>query len=313
MGEAETGDGSAPPRAPWAWVAAIGLSVSVAAVLIYREVGAPYALNIVGPGPSTDASGEGAAPELDAAIAGLEAKLRSAPDDPQGWVLLGRSYMAVGKHQEALRAYGEARRLEPEEPVVMVDYAEALAFASGTGRLPDESRALLERAVAVQPDNQKGLWLLGMGAFQAEEYVQAGSYWERLIPLLEPGSGVAEQVGGLLAEARSRSGTAPVAPDTSPTPKTPSATVAITVDVAPEMAARIQPGDTLFVLARLPEGPRMPLAVKRVPASGFPVQLTLSDADAMSPAMTLSSADAVVITARVSKSGNAAPQPPRRY
>jgi cytochrome c-type biogenesis protein CcmH len=79
------------------------------------------------------------------------------------------------------------------------------------------------------------------------------------------------------------------------------------VEIAPELAGRVTAGDTLFVYARAPQGPRMPLAVLRTPAQGFPREFRLDDSMAMAPGATLSSASDVVVEARVSKSGDARP------
>jgi cytochrome c-type biogenesis protein CcmH len=87
-----------------------------------------------------------------------------------------------------------------------------------------------------------------------------------------------------------------------------SKSVTGSVAAAPDVAARIQPGDTLFVYARAENGPRMPLAIIRTTATQLPMKFALDDSQAMSPAMKLSGAAAVRIEARVSRSGNAMPQ-----
>ncbi|HTQ76971.1 MAG TPA: c-type cytochrome biogenesis protein CcmI, partial [Burkholderiales bacterium] len=68
------------------------------------------------------------------------------------------------------------------------------------------------------------------------------------------------------------------------------------------------PGDTVFVLARPASGPRMPLAVKRITVAQLPYTFTLDDSMAMAPGRTISSASQIVVVARVSKSGTAAPE-----
>eukprot|EP01036_Dinobryon_divergens_P047813 gene47813-64134_t len=71
---------------------------------------------------------------------------------------------------------------------------------------------------------------------------------------------------------------------------------------------RLQPGDTLFIAPRPPQGPRLPLAVLRLPATTAPTEFTLGDEHAMAADHKLSGQAKVVVEARVSRSGNAMPQ-----
>jgi cytochrome c-type biogenesis protein CcmH len=84
-------------------------------------------------------------------------------------------------------------------------------------------------------------------------------------------------------------------------------TVVVNVDITPELAAKVGPNDVLFVFARAANGPPMPLAVHRQPAAelvaGKPIRITLSEANAMMPSMTLSQFSEIVIGARISKTG----------
>ena len=82
----------------------------------------------------------------------------------------------------------------------------------------------------------------------------------------------------------------------------------VSVKLAPDLAARVQPHDTLFVFARAVDGPPMPLAVARLQASALPAKVTLTDAMAMTPTLTLSKFAKVEVAARISKSGNAMPR-----
>ena len=81
------------------------------------------------------------------------------------------------------------------------------------------------------------------------------------------------------------------------------------VSLAPALQGRTQPDDTVFVFARPANGSRMPLAILRLQVKDLPASFTLDDSLAMSPAARLSAAGAVVVGARISKSGQALPQP----
>jgi cytochrome c-type biogenesis protein CcmH len=113
-------------------------------------------------------------------------------------------------------------------------------------------------------------------------------------------------------------GEAPVAaPASSPPPPAPVASAAasagaglqVAVTLDPALADRVAPGDTLFIFARAAQGPRMPLAIVRRQAGELPLTVTLDDSQAMAPNFRLSAFPEVIVGARISKSGNATPQP----
>jgi len=82
-----------------------------------------------------------------------------------------------------------------------------------------------------------------------------------------------------------------------------------TVRISPQLKGKFDPEDTVFIYARAAEGPPMPLAVLRRRARELPAEFALDDSMAMAPGMTISAHARVVVTARVSKSGGATPQP----
>jgi cytochrome c-type biogenesis protein CcmH len=105
--------------------------------------------------------------------------------------------------------------------------------------------------------------------------------------------------------------TAAVPPATAtPAPPAAAAAAALTgrIELDPKVASRVAPDDTVFVLARAAEGPRMPLAVQRFRAAELPRAFRLDDSMSMAPGMTISGTPRVIVEARVSKSGNAITQ-----
>lgn len=321
---------TAPGPAPGVplWVPfALGLALSVAAIGLYRTVGEPRALD-----PQTVAAGPNAsAPAMEEAVRGLEARLRDNPADLEGWLLLGRAYKSMQRFDDAKATLAKALALAPDNPDAMVEYAESIALAAPDHRIAGQARTLLDRALSVNPANQRGLWMLGIAEVQEGRHAEAVAAWERLLAQLPPGSDVAasvteqieqaRQAGGLVASApaaapaattaASPSAAAPPVAATASSDDSPAASTAaltVAVDVADELKSRIAPGDVLFVFARAPEGPKMPLAIQRLPATGFPLRLVLDDSMGMMPALKLSQAERVVVGARISKSGNAAPQ-----
>jgi cytochrome c-type biogenesis protein CcmH len=319
-----TAGASAPPAAAARGLAvALALLVPFLAIVLYRVVGDPRAFDpaaIAARDPAKAAD----APDMEKAVAGLAERLEQNPDDVDGWLLLGRAYKQMGRLPEAKAAFDRVRERLPNDPDVMVEYAETLALTSPERAIAGESRSLLERAAKANPQHQRALWLLGISDAQAGDYAGAIANWERLLPLLPADSEVAKSVLEQIADARREAGlpapaapapptvvaqapAAAPAPGTAP-PSAPGASLTVKVDIAPALKARVSPGDVLFVFARLPQGPRMPLAIQRLTAASLPLTVTLDDSMGMLPSMKLSTAEQVVVGARVSKSGNAAPQ-----
>jgi cytochrome c-type biogenesis protein CcmH len=239
--------------------------------------------------------------------------MEKEPDNVEGWTMLGRSYTALGEFAEAARAYGNAVARSGSDATLLADYADALAMAQGR-RLDGEPEKLIERALAIDPQNLKALALAGSAAFERHEYAAAAGYWERILKVLPEDSQFTQSVRASIAEARelAKQPGAPVsvAGEATASDKAPPAAKAVSgiVQLAPALAARVAPDDTLFVFARAAEGPRMPLAVVRARAKDLPFKFTLDDRNAMAQGMKLSSQKQVIVGARISKSGNATPQ-----
>ena len=183
------------------------------------------------------------------------------------------------------------------------------------------TRAVTESpgALATRREAQEALERARL-AFERKDSRAADGNRERLRAAIPADSPLATNIAGSIDEAR-RLGNLPAAPaqaETSP-PRAASgaavsgaavsgAAVSGEVRLAPELATRLAPGDTVFVTARAAQGPRIPLAVQRLQGKELPASFRLDDALAMAPNMKLSGFAEVVISARVSRSGQALPQ-----
>ncbi|RYD14728.1 MAG: c-type cytochrome biogenesis protein CcmI [Lysobacteraceae bacterium] len=303
-------------RAAFVAVLLIALLLPASALLLYRFVGTPQALDPANLVTAPGAGGE-AGPDMGEAIAMLSARLEEKPDDIEGWILLARAYQSTGREADALAALKRAHDAAPEHPVVTVEYAQALAMTNPERRIVGEARTLLERALRSDASNQRALWLLGISDYQAGNYDAAIARWNTLLPLLEPGSTVADSVKQQIADATARrDGTATAQAAATPpaaagqVPATPAGDaprLVVEVSLDPKLTDKLDPDATLFVFARAPSGPPMPLAIERLRASQLPLTVTLDDSKGMLPDMKLSMFPQVVIGARVSKSGDATP------
>jgi cytochrome c-type biogenesis protein CcmH len=224
--------------------------------------------------------------------------MEQQPDDVEGWTMLGRSYQVLGRYPDAAKAFARAAARSPEDPHLLADLADALAMAAGQS-MQGEPERLVQRALQIDPNNLKALALAGTAAFERADYAGAATLWERMLPHVPPASEDAQMIQANVAEARSRiqekSGAA--------------AGLKGTVQLSPTLASRASPEDTVFIFARAAQGPALPLAVLRRKVRDLPLEFSLDDSMAMTPAAKLSAHPTVVVGARVSKTGNATPQP----
>jgi cytochrome c-type biogenesis protein CcmH len=299
-------------RLPFVLALAIALALPPATLGLYALIGTPAALQTPADTGPTD---------LAEATAQLRASLARNPDDAQGWALLAQAYSAMDRSADARAALDHLLKLKPDDPDAMVAWAETSAEMRGDHRIDDAARRKLQRALQIDRGNQRALWLLGVSDFQRGRYRDAARRWHALLPLLEPGSKVAGAVRQQLALAEARAGGARGAPtpitadneesDSAVTrPSTaPGRSIALTVTVKldPKLSGDVARGDSLFVFARAIDGPPMPLAVARLPASALPAKVTLTDAMAMTPRHKLSDFRRVEVAARIGKSGNPMP------
>jgi cytochrome c-type biogenesis protein CcmH len=307
---ADVDRGDAPvqsPRHTRTAALALGLAVPICALAVYVAVGNPRA---IAPQAADGASPHGlSAQQFEALVSRLAVRLKDNPDDAEGWMMLGRSYAVMGRYVESSEAYAKAAARMPRDAQLLADYADALAMAQGR-TLQGEPEKIILRALAVDPDNVKALLLAGTAAFNRNDHRTAIRHWERVLGLLPEKSDMIERVQASIAEARSLAGSPGGKAQVAEPAKAQGGTrISGVVRLAPELAGKVAPGDTVFIFARAAEGPRMPLAILRKRASDLPVQFTLDDSMAMTPQMKLSAFQLVVIGARISKSADASQQP----
>lgn len=302
----------------------LALGVLVLAAAGYALRGSPALWNAgpaaVAAAPAAGAPGApGTAPhptapdQIAAMVDQLAQRLKERPDDAEGWVMLARSYAVMGRHADARPAYARAIELRPSDAALMADYADTLAMVQG-GRIDGESLRWVRAALKADPDNLKALSLAATEALDRQDTATAIARWERVVALAPADSGYLPSARDGLAEARRRAGLPPSAtgtpaatpPVTASAPSSQAAAVSGTVDLAPALKDRARPDDTVFIVARSTDpAQRMPLAIQRRQVRDLPIRFTLDDSAAMSPAAALSGATRVLVSARISRSGDA--------
>lgn len=232
----------------------------------------------------------------------LEARLAQTPEDGTGWRLLGRSYLVFGEYAKAADALSRAHALLPEDPELLLDYAQALAGTQG-GQAQGAPEKLIERALALDPEHPRGLWLGAAAAFQRGARAEAKAYLQRLLPQVEPGSEIEQHVRSELMQLQEAA--IPGINEDTAIASQPRLEVKVSLD--PDLAVKVLPTDPVFIFARAVQGPPMPLAVVRKQVKDLPVTVVLDDSQAMAPEMRLSRSAEVVIGARISRSGDPIP------
>lgn len=243
--------------------------------------------------------------QINKMVNGLAEKLKNNPDDAQGWLMLGRSYNVLEQHALALDAFANAYRLLGDQTEILLLYADALGYVNDRN-LTGKPSELISKALALEPENMKALWLAGMAKAQQGDADTAMKLWKKLEALLPPGSEYQQEIQSLLAQLKSETATVATQPETVAT--TSSVSIAVQVSLAPELIESAAATDTVFVYAQALSGPKMPLAIARKQVSDLPITVSLNDTMAMMPTMKLSNFSEVKLLARVSKSGNAMAQ-----
>lgn len=263
--------------------------------LTYALIGTPDALDPTRRDPPATAED---------AIAQLEAQLQREPNRVDGWRLLARAYLDAGRLPKAREAMARALKLAPDEPDLLVESAELRVLSAQGRKFDAEAIALLRRALEIQPMHQRGRWFLGISQRQADRPAEAARTWEPLLALVDArtAASLREQIDA----ARKDAGLPPL-----PAPAATASTGGLKVRVvlAPALAARLPADASLFVLARQPDGPPMPVAVEKLAARDFPIDVVLDDGDSPMPTLKLSQLQQVAVLARVSASGQAIAQP----
>lgn len=235
----------------------------------------------------------------------LEKAVQLQPDSAEGWYFLGRTYMTQERFGDAVRAFERTAQLSGRQPEVLGQLAQALYFANGK-KMDGQPQAVADEALKQDPNEVTTLGLMGIAAFEKQDYANAARYWQRLVATLPPQDPSRDAIQGGIERARQR-----LAERGESLPEVPAVaasaglTLKVRVELSDAVKGQVEADDSVFVFARAVGGPPMPLAVKRLKVAELPREVTLSDADAMMPQLKLSAFPTVELVARVSRAGNA--------
>ena len=239
-------------------------------------------------------------------IAEVEARSLQRPENLHYVSLLGRYYMGQEDYTRAAELYSALVQAVPEDAQALAYAAQAEYLAAGR-TLNGPARLWAEQALAADPQQRTALGLLGMAAFDAQQYDVSIAYWDRLLALESPNSDSQKIIEQMIETSRQQ--LAALAPEGSaPAVVAPAAPAVVsragvTVSVSAPAGATIDPADTVFILARNADSQsRMPIAVQRLTGAQLPVTLRLDDSNSMA-GQKLSAASSVMVAVQVSRDG----------
>lgn len=169
-----------PSRNLIATMMAIAVLLPAAAMYLYARLGTPAALNDSARNP--------------VAIIDKQQDIRK-------WLDAAHRDDVAQRPGEARDAYAQVLKLDAQNTVAMVGWVEADMAQQTDYAVDDAAHRLLEQAIALEPDNQRALWLFGIGQFQQKDYVAASATWRHLLQLLDAGSDLARSVTRQIAIA----------------------------------------------------------------------------------------------------------------
>lgn len=202
-----------PSARPLGEKALIRLALGLAAVVaiggtgLYALLGRP---DLPGAGPRSaamaaapaDAAHEGA--DVQAMIVQLETQLRQAPEDVNGWRMLGWSYFQTGRFAEAAEAYGRAAVLEPANAEHFSAQGEALVQAGG-GQVTPAALTAFRGALRADPQDPRARYFVAVEMDQRGEREAAMTAWIELINSAPEGAPWAAEVRAFVEDlARER-------------------------------------------------------------------------------------------------------------
>lgn len=288
----------------------VALAVPALALAFYLFLGEPDGLD---PVKVAGAPEHALTPEQ---IAGMVDKLvdrlERETGDPTAWLMLARTYVMLNDLPGAARAWARIGKNVPDHPDILVDWADLLV-AGRQGDFSGEPERLIARALELDGDNPKALALSGSAAFERQDFATAAARWEKVLLQVPPSEPIHASILQSINEARSRvgmaplasaDGTAPVAPPAETTAPDEDLRVSGTVSFSPDLAATVEPEQTVFVFVRQPGG-GAPVAALRFKAGDLPAKFAFDGVQRMSNGPL---PDQIIVAARLSRQGDPTPR-----
>ncbi|MCE9680374.1 c-type cytochrome biogenesis protein CcmI [Shewanella sp. AS1] len=273
----------------------------------YSHLGA-YA-NLEQATPANPHAGMDASQIMAQRISMMEAQLKAEPENSQLMFSLGHAYINANRFDDAVKSFDNAMKQVGTHAELIGPKATALYYKANQ-RMTPQVQALIDQALALDPEDPSTLLLVGMDAFFSADYQKAIDAWQII---LDSGRSDVDRTAIINAidSAKMRMGaaTGEMPQDATHQQAMADKNVTVEISIAPELAAQVGESDMLFIFARNTEGPKVPLAATKVSAKSLPVTITLDDSTNMGGNTKLSDAKNVEVIAVLSKHGSVKAQP----
>jgi len=232
--------------------------------------------------------------ELQAFALALRTKLSRSGDDEMAWMLLGRVAMSLNEFDMAQQSFDKALRMNPDNKQVLISYSQILLLEGSEANMT-RAAGMLSKVLNAEPTNLDAISLLALIAYERKDWPQAKAAFEVLLASMEKNDSryglISQRIADIELQMQSEGSVMPV---------TKANSIAVTVNVASELINKLPEKGTLFVFAKAANGSPMPLAAVKLTSYSFPVTVELNDSTAMVEGMNLSSAEDIIISARIS-------------
>ena len=232
--------------------------------------------------------------ELQAFALALRTKLSRSGDDEMAWMLLGRVAMSLNEFDMAQQSFDKALRMNPDNKQVLISYSQILLLEGSEANMT-RAAGMLSKVLNAEPTNLDAISLLALIAYERKDWPQAKAAFEVLLASMEKNDSryglISQRIADIELQMQSEGSVMPV---------TKANSIAVTVNVASELLNKLPEKGTLFVFAKAANGSPMPIAAVKLTSYSFPVTVELNDSTAMVEGMNLSSAEDIIISARIS-------------
>ena len=241
--------------------------------------------------------------ELQAFALALRTKLSQSGDDEVAWMLLGRVALMLNEFDMAKQSFDKTLKINPDNMQALVSYSQVLLL-EGSEENMTRAAGMLSKVLQAQPNNLDAISLLALIAFERKDWLQAKAAFEVLLASMDESDTRYAMINQRISEIDLQIAQQNVATSGE---QLAAQSIQVTVDIDSQLADKQPNNGILFVFAKAAKGSPMPLAVVKLTDYSFPITVELSDANAMMAGLNLSSANEIVISARISNDDSVMP------